>query len=124
MSEEKKEELSIKGRVVIILPEENINKKDGSVMIKKQFVIETEGQYPKKVSFQAISEKVNVPKIGTLCDIKFNIESREYQGRWYPQITAWAIREDKNSAPSNAIQNNQSPQAYNGDDNNSDELPF
>lgn len=103
MSEEKKEGLSIKGKVWSILPEETINKKDGSVMIKKQFIIETEGQYPKKVCFQAISDKVNVPKIGTVADFYFNIESREYQGRWYPQVTCWKIWEDRNnnSAPTN-----------------------
>lgn len=103
-AEQKKEGLSIRGKVMLVLPEETITKKDGTTLIKKQFVIETTtDQYPKKVSFQAISDKVNVPKIGTVCDVYFNIESREYQGRWFPQVTCWKIWEDRNnnSTPTN-----------------------
>jgi Domain of unknown function (DUF3127) len=128
MAEDKKEGLSLKGRVVLILPEETINKKDGSQMIKKQFVIETEEQYAKKVCFQIMSEKVNVPKIGTLCDVKFNIESREYNGRWYNQNTAWNIWEQKNSAPTQSNTPREYPQqssqpAITSDDDENN-LPF
>lgn len=100
MAEDKKEGLSLKGRVILILPEETINKKDGSQMIKKQFVVDTEEQYSKKVCFQVLNEKVNIPKIGTLCEVRFNVDSREYQGKWYSQIVCWSIWEQKNSAPS------------------------
>jgi hypothetical protein len=131
MSEQKKEGLSIRGRVMLILPEEIITKKDGSTLVKKQFVIETIDQYPKKVSFQAISDKVNVPKIGTVADFHFNIESREYQGRWYSQVTCWKIWEERgnNSAPSNTpnapMSYPQQPHETNfTNDDGNDTLPF
>lgn len=131
MNEEKKEGLSIKGKVWSILPEETINKKDGSVMIKKQFIIETEGQYPKKVCFQAISEKVNVPKIGAECTVYFNVDSREYNGRWYNQITAWKIWEERgnsNQTPSAPMAYPQQPHEINTTNDNVsnsvDDLPF
>ncbi len=133
MSEQKKEGLSIRGKVMLVLPEETITKKDGTTLIKKQFVIETTtDQYPKKVSFQAISDKVNVPKIGTVCDVYFNIESREYQGRWYSQVTCWKIWEERsnNSAPSNTpSEPNHYPQQphetnFTSDVDDNDTLPF
>jgi hypothetical protein len=100
MSTEKKE-LVVNGTVILTLPDESYSKKDGSTVFVRLFVLETADQYPKKIVFKVSNEKVNIPKVGTVCDIKFNTESRESNGRWFTNNTCWSIWEQKNSAPSN-----------------------
>lgn len=60
---------------------------------KQDIIVETEGQYPKKVSVSIWGDKINesVLQIGNLLDISFEVESREYNGRWYTDVRAWKI---------------------------------
>lgn len=100
MTTEKKE-LVVSGTIILALPDETYSKKDGTQLTVRLFVLETTEQYPKKIVFKVVNEKVNIPKVGTVCDVKFNSESRESNGRWFTNNTAWSIWTEKNSAPSN-----------------------
>lgn len=62
---------------------------------KQEFVIETQESYPKKVcmnvwgidkvkEFEGFNE-------GDVLKISFNLESREFNERWYSDIRAWRI---------------------------------
>jgi len=54
---------------------------------KTEFLTETDGQYPKKVIFTAWGDKAELlPKPGATIKIKFDAESREYNGRWYTEL--------------------------------------
>lgn len=63
---------------------------------KVPFVIETAEQYPKKVAMQSFKEEpiafIESAKVGQVITAHINIESREYQGRWYTDILAWKIQ--------------------------------
>ncbi len=60
---------------------------------KQDVIVETDGQYPKKVCISIWGDKINEGQlqIGNLLQIDFDIESREYNGRWYTDIKAWKI---------------------------------
>jgi hypothetical protein len=68
------------------------NGKNG--MWKKQdFIVETPGQYPKKVMITAWGDKLNLTSFqpGTQITVGFDLESREYNGKWYTDVKAWKI---------------------------------
>ena len=58
--------------------------------------METPGQYPKKVCMNLWGDKVDEIKIGVGDKItaSINIESREYNGRWYTDVRAWKVQKD------------------------------
>lgn len=60
---------------------------------KQDIIVETEGQYPKKVCISIWGDKINesVLKVGAQLNISFDVESREYNGRWYTDVKAWKI---------------------------------
>lgn len=60
---------------------------------KQDMIVETEGQYPKKICASIWGDKINENQleIGNELKIDFDIESRDYNGRWYTDIKAWKI---------------------------------
>lgn len=90
----------IKGKVFAILAEQKGVSASGKEWAKIDFVIEeVDGQYPKKVSFTAMGEKilpiVKSLSVGQLVEVHYNLDAREYNGKWFTNINAWRI--DKNS---------------------------
>jgi hypothetical protein len=60
---------------------------------KQDIIVETDGTYPKKVCISIWGDKINesVLKVGNTLDIQFDVESREYNNRWYTDCKAWKI---------------------------------
>ena len=60
---------------------------------KQDIIVETDGTYPKKVCISIWGDKINesVLKIGSQLDISFDVESREYNSKWYTDVKAWKI---------------------------------
>lgn len=105
---------------------------------KQIFVIETMDQYPKKIACLAWNDKVNdiaVLNLGDVLTVGIDLESREFNGKWYTDVKAWSIKGASLSA-SQAAQTPNPPQAplppmpgtqqqdiyFNTED--SDDLPF
>ncbi|MEI7583044.1 DUF3127 domain-containing protein [Runella sp.] len=84
--------MDIKGRVIQLLALQTGEGKNGTWK-KQDFVIETDGQYPKKVCISAWGDKINESalQVGNEVNISFDVESREYNGRWYTDLKAWKI---------------------------------
>jgi len=85
--------LEVSGKVILILSEQTGTGKNGP-WSKQDFVIETEEQYPRKVCFSAWGEKVSMIKelkTGTPVKVSFNVESREFNGKWYTDLRLWKI---------------------------------
>jgi hypothetical protein len=94
--------LEITGKIVKILPEQTGAGKKGT-WVKQEFVIETAEQYPKKICCSAWGDKVEALKsfsMGDTIKVSFNLESREYNERWYTDVRAWKI--DSADGSSNA----------------------
>lgn len=87
------------GKLTEILPEQTGQGKNGTWK-KISFVLETQDQYPKKACFDAWSEKADQMKampIGSVLNVGFDIESREFNGKWYTNLKAWKIELQKPS---------------------------
>ena len=67
---------------------------------KQEYVLETNGQYPKKICFLAWGEKIEqfAIKEGETVQVSIDLESREYNGRWYTDVKAWKVSRDGSGA--------------------------
>ncbi|MCC5933123.1 MAG: DUF3127 domain-containing protein [Candidatus Cyclonatronum sp.] len=85
--------LEIKGTLQQILPVQSGQGRNGPWQ-KQDFVIQTPGQYPKKVCFTMWGEKANILQsfsAGQELNVAFDVESREYNGKWYTDCKAWKV---------------------------------
>lgn len=86
--------MDFKGKVIMVMPVTTGTSKAGKPWSKMDFVVETGGQYPKKVSLTLWGEdKINQYDLQPGLEATFHIEleSREYNGRWYTEARAWKI---------------------------------
>lgn len=86
-------DLKIQGRIIAVLPEVGGISKAGKEWKKQEYVLETFDQYPKKICFNAFGTKVDEFAIqeGETLTVSIDIESREFNGRWYTDIRAWRV---------------------------------
>ena len=84
--------MNITGKIIDLMPLQTGMSKNGQWR-KQDIVIETEGQYPKKVCVSIWGDKINESHlvIGNILDISFELESREFNGKWYTDVKAWKI---------------------------------
>lgn len=87
-----------------VLPGTGGTSKSGKAWKKREYILETPGQYPKKICFQLFNDKVDQypMRAGQEVKVGVDIESREYNGRWYTQISAYKVEvlgEQTNAAP-------------------------
>lgn len=85
--------MEITGKIITLLPLQSGMGKNGEWR-SQDFIIETEGQYPKKVCINLFNDRINkFPiNVGDEVIVSFDIESREYNGRWYTTIRAWNVK--------------------------------
>lgn len=117
--------LELEGRLIKILSQQTGAGKNGT-WVKQDFVVETADQYPKKICFSAWGDKasdLSRYKTGDNLKVAFNLESREYNEKWYTEARAWKIdggmKEDSQKASAPA----QSESTFFSDDEEND-LPF
>ncbi len=96
--------LSVKGKIDQILKPESGTSRAGKEWSKQEFVIETDEQFPRKVCFTLFGDKVSLIDglaAGQEVEVSFNLESREYNGRWFHNINAWKIDQvsEQNTVP-------------------------
>lgn len=86
-------ELTISGRIDSVLPLQQGTSKAGNPWKKQGYVLDTGGQYPKKVCFSLFGDKIDqFPiQVGQDVTVSIGIESREFNGRWYTEVNAWNI---------------------------------
>lgn len=83
------------------LPLQQGTSRNGNNWMKQEYVLETNEAYPKKVHFDFFGERANQYnfEVGDVILLSFDIESREYNGRWYTDIRGWkAEKVDPNAA--------------------------
>ena len=86
--------MEITGKIIAVLPERGGVSKTGNEWKTQEYVIETHEQYPKKVCFNVFgADKIAQFNIqaGDEMTVSFDINAREYQGRWYNDIRAWKV---------------------------------
>lgn len=59
---------------------------------KQEFIVETKsGEYTKKLCLSLWGDKIVPMSVGQQVKIQFDVESREYNSRWYTECKAWKI---------------------------------
>jgi hypothetical protein len=84
--------MQLTAKLVQLLPLQTGSGKNGEWK-KQDIIVETGGQYPKKVCVSVWGDKIDEKKLkpGNMLKIEFDIESREYNSRWYTDVKAWKI---------------------------------
>lgn len=87
--------MEISGKVIAILPLQSGEGKNGTWR-SQDYVIETGGQYPKKICFNLFGDKIDQFPIAIDDSLKvsFDVESKEYNGRWFTSIRAWKVEKE------------------------------
>ncbi len=88
--------MEIVGKVIQVLPVQEGVGRNGNPWKLQGYVLETIENYPRKVHFEVFGEdkiKNNPCDIDQIVTVSFDIESREFNGRWYTSIRAWKIQQ-------------------------------
>jgi len=118
-------DLQITGQVIDILEEAGGEGKNGPWR-KQEFILEIPGQYPKQVCIVQWGDNIDKFAVqkGETLTAHIDIQSREYNTRWYTDIKAWkVVRSGGEAAPPQAGGDEpwpEAPPASAGDDS----LPF
>lgn len=84
------------GRIIKALePRGGVSNRTGNPWKMQDFVIEeTVGQFPKRMAFNVFGEenlnRFNIQE-GQELTVSFDINAREYNGRWYNDVRVWNV---------------------------------
>jgi len=95
--------MEITGRIIEILPAQTGTSQKGEWK-KQSFILETNDQFPKKVCIETWNDKIPISvDPSKTVKVYFDIESREFNGKWYTNVKAWKmdIAGNTNSQPDN-----------------------
>lgn len=132
--------MEISGRITQILNKQTGEGKNGT-WEKQEYVLEygSDSRYPKKVCFNLWGDKIGQfnLQMGEEITLSFDLESREYNGRWYTDVKGWNVNKKGsgsnagNGGYNNNTANNvgfsageEDPFATTGSDAGMDDLPF
>lgn len=84
--------MEITGKIVQMLPEQSGSGRNGTWR-KQEVILETAGQYPKKVCLAIWGDKIDqfAVKPNDELTASIEVESREYNGRWYTDVKVWKV---------------------------------
>ena len=102
----------ISGQIIAVLPTRSGTSAKGTAWSSQTAVIETREQYPKKVAFDVMGEKIaqfNL-QVGEYVTVSYDIDAHEYQGRWFNAVRAWNVV--RANQPQQATQQPLQQQAY------------
>ena len=94
--------MELSGKVIAVLEPRGGVSKTGNPWKVQEYVIETHDQYPRKMCFDIFGEdKINQfnIQIGEEITVSFDIDAREWQGRWFNSIRAWKVERPTAQAP-------------------------
>lgn len=132
------------GKIIAILPANSgVSQRTGNPWCTQTFVLETIEQYPKKIPFEVFGEdrirQFNL-QMGETITIHFDVDGREYNGRWYPSVKCFnVVRQGQQQVAVTQQQTGQvqqptpapqpqvaapSPTSQDEGDGNTDYLPF
>jgi len=111
--------LELTGKITQVLPEKSGTSARGPWR-KQEYVIEIPGDYPKQVCFMVWGDKIDQFSIqpGQDVTVHVDLESREYNGRWYTDVKAWRVDPAGQGQPDPFDQGGEQPPLY------GDEPPF
>ena len=93
--------MEIQGKIIVVLPERSGVSQRGNQWRSISYVLDTQEQYPKKLAFDVTNDKIDQLNIqlGEILTVQFDINAREYNGRWFNSINAWNVIRQTQQAP-------------------------
>ena len=93
-------DLRITGKVTQILEEQSGEGRNGPWR-KQEFILQTEGDYPKDVCIIQWGDNIDQFAIqeGERLTAHIDVQSREFKGRWYTDVKAWRIEREAGGPP-------------------------
>lgn len=84
--------MEISGKIIAVLAMQSGEGKNGPWR-SQDYVLETQDQYPKKVCFNLFGAKIDQFPIAIddQVTVSFDVESREWNGRWFTSVRAWKV---------------------------------
>ena len=98
--------MEVVGKIIQVLPLQEGVGRNGNPWKLQGYVLETLDQYPRKVHFEVFGEdriNNNPCELDQLVTVSFDIESREFNGRWYTSIRAWKIQQGDMTQQAGAV---------------------
>lgn len=85
--------IEITGKIIAVLPMREGYSRAGKLWRSQTYVLEADGQYPKKVAFEVKGDRIAQfgLRIGETYNLALDIDAREYNGRWFNTITAFQM---------------------------------
>ena len=87
--------MELTGRIIAVMePRSGVSARSGNPWMTQEYVIEIPGQYPRRCLFNIFGEdrikQFNIQN-GEDVTIQFDIDAREYNGRWFNDIRAYNV---------------------------------
>lgn len=86
--------MEIYGKIISALPPRTGTSARGTQWQCNTYVLETSDSYPRRVAFDVFGAdrvaQFNI-QIGESLSVSFDIDAREYQGRWYNTVRAFSV---------------------------------
>lgn len=127
--------MEVKGKIIQKFDLQSGTSKAGNPWKKQNYLLETLDSFPRKIYFDFFGDRADqYPlEVGDMINLSFDIECREYQGRYYTDIRGWkAEKIDANAPASTPPPANDVPPAdiaapapdMNFEQTQEDDLPF
>ena len=95
--------MELTGKIIAVMePRGGVSARTGNTWKTQEYVLEVPGQYPKHCLFNVFGEdRINQFNIqnGDELTIQFDIDAREYNGRWYNDIRAYNVIRGQQPVP-------------------------
>ena len=93
--------MELQGKIIVVLPERSGVSQRGNQWRSISYVLETQEQYPKKLAFDVTNDKIDQLNIqlGEILTVQFDINAREYNGRWFNSVNAWNVIRQTQQSP-------------------------
>lgn len=104
--------MEVIGKIIQVLPLQSGKSAAGRDWKKQEYVLETLESFPRKICFSFFGDRVDQFPLQPNQTIKlsFDIESREYNGKWFTNINGWKVEPaDGNMGAMNPPANYQQP---------------
>lgn len=89
--------MDIIGKVIQVLPlQQGTSARTGNPWTTKTFILETQENFPRKVAIEIFGDQRiadNPCEVDQLVTVSFDLESREFNGRWYTSVRAWKVQQ-------------------------------
>lgn len=84
-------DLFIEGQVIEVMPEKSGVSQSNKEWKSQQFLLKTDGQYPKEILFKLFGDKVGLVKKNDFKRVFFNPESKKWKDNYFTELNVWKV---------------------------------